>query len=417
MKTALAPSSGTSKSFLGANEFFSSFSDKKSWEPEWLSSHRKTNWNLYQSLSGTKSKDDRWRFSPRSRFSYSKVSRLSSSSSHLSFKAVDESGVLVSSIEEVTRDQPDYLMNFQELKGPELGAQESFLLACAFAENGFHIRVGRNVRHTEPIVIDHTSPRSDEVAFHRNLIVMEPNSELILIERISSGNLDESGFLTNLTNVKVGNGAKLHRILIQNLDLNSTFHNLENFEIQRNSCLRNVSIQLGSAQARIETKGNLLETGANFENYALTLGKKDQLIDTRTMQHHLASNGRSDLVCKNALLDDSKIVFSGLIKVDERASFSDALQTNRNLLMSSDCEADSLPGLEILANEVKCSHGATSSRVDDKELFYFLSRGIHKSESEKLIALGFLDEIIQKINLADQIEIVRGLISGSFPKN
>jgi Fe-S cluster assembly protein SufD len=246
---------------------------------------------------------------------------------------------------------------------------------------------------------------------------MEPNSELILIERISSGNHDESGFLTNLTNVKVGNGAKLHRILIQNLDLNSTFHNLENFEIQRNSSLSNVSIQLGSAQARIETKGNLLETGANFENYALTLGKKDQLIDTRTMQHHLASNGRSDLVCKNALLDDSKIVFSGLIKVDERASFSDALQTNRNLLMSSDCEADSLPGLEILANEVKCSHGATSSRVDDKELFYFLSRGIHKSESEKLIALGFLDEIIQKINLADQIEIVRGLISGSFPKN
>jgi len=96
------------------------------------------------------------------------------------------------------------------------------------------------------------------------------------------------------------------------------------------------------------------------------------------------------------------------------ASNTNAYQTNRNLLLCNDAEADSLPGLEILANEVKCSHGATTSKIDEQELFYLLSRGIPLRSAEKLISLGFLDEVIEKANNEDLIEKVRDLIESKF---
>ena len=114
------------------------------------------------------------------------------------------------------------------------------------------------------------------------------------------------------------------------------------------------------------------------------------------------------------MLDQSKSIFSGMIKVENEARFTDALQTNRNLLMSDEAEADSMPGLEISANEVKCSHGATTSRIDEQELFYLLSRGIKKKNAEKLIALGFFEEIVEEIGLDEQLELARNLITQKF---
>jgi Fe-S cluster assembly protein SufD len=164
----------------------------------------------------------------------------------------------------------------------------------------------------------------------------------------------------------------------------------------------------------VESRGVIAGEGADFSNYSLSLGRKDQLFDQRTIQHHLAPNGKSNLLFKNALLDESKSIFSGLIKVDANAQNTDSFQTNRNLLLSGNAEADSLPGLEILANEVKCSHGATTSKIDEQELFYLQSRGISKTLAEKLIILGFFEEIISKAGSDDLVQLLRDLISDSF---
>jgi len=138
--------------------------------------------------------------------------------------------------------------------------------------------------------------------------------------------------------------------------------------------------------------------GANFDYGSVYLGKNDQLFDQRTIQVHEAPHCTSNLLCKNVLCNQSRSIFSGLIKVEEEAQHTDAYQTNRNLLLGSEGKADSLPGLEILANEVKCSHGATTSRIDPQDLFYLQSRGITSEKSEKLIALGFLNEPLMGIN-------------------
>jgi Fe-S cluster assembly protein SufD len=196
--------------------------------------------------------------------------------------------------------------------------------------------------------------------------------------------------------------------------IGSTFHNLENFDLHKDSSVVNVECFLGSEQSRIETKGNLLESGANFENFSFVSGRNRQLFDQRTEQHHHAPHCSSNLLSKNLLQDEAKSIFAGMIKVDPVAQQTNALQTNRNLLLSKEAEANSLPGLEILANDVRCTHGATTSRLDQEELFYLLSRGIDKKSAESLISLGFIEEIIAKINDDNLIQNIRDLVCNHF---
>ena len=120
------------------------------------------------------------------------------------------------------------------------------------------------------------------------------------------------------------------------------------------------------------------------------------------------------MLSKNVLQDESKSIFSGLIRVDADAQQTNALQTNRNLLLSKQAKADSLPGLEILANDVKCTHGATTSRINQEELFYLLSRGIAKKNAESLISLGFLEEIIGKIKNEKLVMEIRENVRKQF---
>ena len=148
----------------------------------------------------------------------------------------------------------------------------------------------------------------------------------------------------------------------------------------------------------------------------MTAGEKEQLFDQRTRQLHLAPHGRSDLLYKNALMDEAKSIFSGLIKVEEPAQQTDAYQTNRNLLLSPKAEADSLPGLEILANEVKCSHGATTGEIDSDQLFYLLSRGIPKATAEQLLVFGFLREVLQRIGDDSVTEFLHGPLEDKFAR-
>jgi Fe-S cluster assembly protein SufD len=114
------------------------------------------------------------------------------------------------------------------------------------------------------------------------------------------------------------------------------------------------------------------------------------------------------------LQDEAKSIFAGMIRVDPVAQQTNALQTNRNLLLSKEAEANSLPGLEILANDVSCTHGATTSRLDQEELFYLLSRGIDKKSAESLISLGFIEEIIARINDENLIQNIRNLVCDHF---
>jgi len=116
------------------------------------------------------------------------------------------------------------------------------------------------------------------------------------------------------------------------------------------------------------------------------------------LQDHASPHATSDLLYKNSLTDRSRNTFGGLIRVEPHAHFTDAYQTVRNLLLSDDAEANSMPGLEIMADNVKCSHGATSGQIDEDQLFYLLARGLPKSVAHRLLVIGFLEEVIERLD-------------------
>ena len=149
---------------------------------------------------------------------------------------------------------------------------------------------------------------------------------------------------------------------------------------------------------------------------SVNVPENNQEFDMRTMQLHEHANTTSNLLYKNALYDKSKTTFAGMIKVEEGAHFTDAYQTCRNLLMSDECEANSLPGLEIKADQVKCSHGSTSNPVAEEELFYLMSRGIEEAVSRQLVTFGFVKDAVDRLNNPQLEEVVLGKLERRFKK-
>jgi Fe-S cluster assembly protein SufD len=149
---------------------------------------------------------------------------------------------------------------------------------------------------------------------------------------------------------------------------------------------------------------DLVGQGARSDMLSVSLPIGEQIVDQRTLQRHKAPHATSDLLYKNALYGQSRSIFSGLIIVDEGAHYTDAYQTCRNLLNSNEAEATSLPGLEINADQVKCSHGATSGPISDEELFYLKARGISDSESRKLIIEGFLAGVVERFGNSELLD-------------
>jgi Fe-S cluster assembly protein SufD len=149
---------------------------------------------------------------------------------------------------------------------------------------------------------------------------------------------------------------------------------------------------------------------------ALTVARATQEFDQRTLQLHQAPNTKSDLLYKNVLQDSARTIFSGLIIVDPDAQKTDAYQSNRNLVLSDSAEANSLPGLEIQANDVRCTHGATTSRIDPEQEFYLRSRGLRREEAQELLIFGFFEEALNRLKSEEIHATLRQLLESHLQK-
>ncbi len=185
---------------------------------------------------------------------------------------------------------------------------------------------------------------------------------------------------------------------------------------KRDAKVLSLNVHLGARQARHESFSQLQAPGAHSEMLALTVAQHSQEFDQRTLQIHQAPNTGSNLLYKNALLDTAKTIFSGLIVVDPDAQKTDAYQSNRNLMLSDDAEAHSLPGLEIQANDVRCTHGATSSRIDAEKEFYLQARGIAPQQAQQLLVFGFFEEVLSKIENEQLHDTLSEIIRQKFKK-
>ena len=190
-----------------------------------------------------------------------------------------------------------------------------------------------------------------------------------------------------------------------------TFHqSVQRTLASRDAKVDTLNVGLGASVSRVDLNAQLLGPGGSSEMLGLYFGDGDQHFDFNTSQDHVEANTSSDLLYKGALDGDSRSVFRGIIHVYPGAQRTDAYQTNRNLLLSPGARADSLPNLEIEADDVKCSHAATVGQLDAESKFYLMSRGLDTVQAERLVVLGFLGDVLSRLPLGGVVEKVTRVI-------
>jgi Fe-S cluster assembly protein SufD len=189
---------------------------------------------------------------------------------------------------------------------------------------------------------------------------------------------------------------------------------VNNTVVARDAAAIALVLNLGGQMMRSEAVSHLRGPGGRSDMLSISAVEGTQICDQRTLQIHEAPNTASDLLYKNSLNDTARTIFTGLIRVDPGAHKTDAYQKVRNLLLSDEAEANSAPGLEIEADDVRCTHGATSGQVEVEELFYLLSRGIPLREAQRLVVFGFLNEVLDRLPDEALREMLRERLHGKL---
>jgi len=318
-------------------------------------------------------------------------------------------GVVVTTISEALRKHGELLKAHFMAQPQRLGSEKFACLHTAFLGDGAFIHVPRGVELTRPILVIHGAVGAGSAVFPHTLVVAEENSRATVIDFFTS---DGGGphFACGANDLYAGHGSHLTYVAVQNWAPETLSFQLNSTVVRRDARVQSLNLHLGARQARHESLSQLQAPGAFSEMLALSVASGAQEFDQRTLQVHQAPNTKSDLLYKNALLDTSKTIFSGLIIVDPDAQKTDAYQSNRNLVLSDGAEANSLPGLEIQANDVRCTHGATTSRVDPEQLFYLQSRGIQPRLARELLVFGFFEEVLNRLESDELHAVLRELL-------
>lgn len=285
-------------------------------------------------------------------------------------------------------------------------------LHAAFWTGGTLLYVPRGVRIEQPLFSLIGMSSAGQADLNHTLVILEEGAEATLVQETTShGRTVAPGLHVGAVEVFVGDGASLRFVNIQNWD-SGTWH----FSRERALLGRGASIQwtvggLGSRLAKVNQDVKLLGQGARAQVNGVMFTAGRQNLTYLTRQDHVAPNTTSDLLYKAGLKDQSRVVWRGMIRVEKNAQKTDAYQKNDNLVLSDAARADSIPGLEIEANDVRCTHGATAGRVDEEMVFYLRSRGISRDEAVRLIVEGFFANVYDRIALEAVQETLRRAVA------
>jgi Fe-S cluster assembly protein SufD len=322
-------------------------------------------------------------------------------------------GVIITTLSNAATKHAELLRAHFMAQPQKLGSEKFAALHAAFVADGAFIYVPRGVELSEPIVVTHLAREAGSAVFPHTLVIAEENSKVTVVDYFASSDAT-AHFACGANDLYAAHGAQLTYVAAQNWSRETLSFQFNSTVVRRDARVQSLNLHLGARQARHESLSQLQAPGALSEMLALTVATGAREFDQRTLQLHQAPNTKSDLLYKNALRDQAKTIFSGLIIVDPDAQKTDAYQSNRNLMLSDGAEANSLPGLEIQANDVRCTHGATSSRIDPEQEFYLQARGIAKAAADELLTFGFFEEVLAKLENASLHDALAGLIKSQF---
>jgi Fe-S cluster assembly protein SufD len=257
------------------------------------------------------------------------------------------------------------------------------------------VRIPRNVVVGETIVVTHRVPEAGAASFPRLVVDAGENSDVTVVERFVGGG--GGSLMVPRLYVRAQQSARLHYVGINELDASTWLLGHQQAEGHRDSSTQLGTIALGGDYARVRTDASGVGAGASTSQIAVYFASGTQMHDFRTLQDHVAPKTHSDLLFKGALGGTARSVYTGLIRIGPQAKGSAAFQTNRNLTLSEGAWAESVPNLEIETNDVKCSHASTVGPIDEDQRFYLESRGLPPEVAERLVVLGFFDEVLERL--------------------
>jgi Fe-S cluster assembly protein SufD len=396
--------------------------------PDWFRDQQREAWKQFQSLSSPTRKDQLWRFSSvdlldLSPFNFSnrmsdddrdnilKYSRgLDEVAARMIFagdqlverdvvsEQLKKRGVIFQPLERAMVEHADLFRKHFMSQPTVLGSAKFAALHKALVSSGTFLFVPRGLAIDLPIEIFHWLRGENVSVFPHLLLVADELAKVTVIEHFSSCDKIAAGFACGVNDLIAGPGAKITYVCAQTWGENVRALQMNTTTVDHDASATSLNLNLGGRYSRFESLSRLIGEGARSDLLAVAVATGEQEFDARTLQDHLSPRTSSDLLYKNALDDRARCTFGGLIRVEPHAHFTDAYQKVRNLLLSDDSEANSMPGLEILADNVRCTHGATSGQINEDELFYLRSRGIPIPVAQRLIVTGFLNEVIQRID-------------------
>jgi len=369
-------------------------------EPSWLAERRMAAFDVFEKLDPPDPKGEEWRYTDVRRFDFDRFDAPVPTEGvpELSPEAAAR-GVIVTDLWSAAQDHPELL---EEHFFTEVPIEEHKFTALhgAFLSDGVLVYVPKGVEVELPLSIARKVAGGGSVFPHTTIVVDELAS-LTFVDRFGSEDLSEPSVCASVVEVEARRGATVNYISLQQWGSSVHHFQTQRFTGQRDSTVRSLAVNLGSAFARTQVESVLKGEGSFSEMLGLYFADSEQHFAQRTLQSHNAAHTTSDLLYKGALKEKSRSEYSGLIKVLRGAQGTDAYQANRNLLLSEESMARSIPQLEIEANEVRCTHGATVSPVEEEHLFYLMSRGIDRVTAQKLVVFGFFGDVLDRIRVAE----------------
>jgi len=358
--------------------------------PAWLSERRQKGASLAESLPLPDHKSKGWEFTDLSGLEIDAYEQAGAEA-----EIGGAEGATVVSLADAVSSHAELV---QEFLGSLVPAEDPFVARNeAGWSDGVLVHVPRGVKVAEPIRIEVPVDRDGAAIGWRTLVVLEEGAEAEVWEHWSSPGDEIDGLLNSVVELSVGQAATLRYVNTQDISERAWIFATQRAQVERDARLDWAALGFGSARGKVRMETKLAGPGSEARVTGGYAGGPGQHLDFDTIQEHAAPNTNSDLAFRGVLAAGSTAVWRGMIKVDPGAQQTDAFQESRNLLLSTDAHADAIPGLEILADDVRCTHAAAIAQVDKEQLFYLTSRGLGDGPAKALIIEGFLESLVERL--------------------
>jgi len=397
-------------------------------EPEWLRAQRRSAFQIYQNLDLPSPTDEEWRRTDIKGLDLESFAAIEEAHGSPAVEAISDlsailrqrgsepgvvemdpdlaaRGVIFMPLSQAAREQPELVR--KHLFKQAVAERDKFsALHCALFSGGSFLFVPPGLRIERPIVSQYWSGVGGAAVLPHTLIVAGEGSEFNYVDEFLSPELERPALTSGSSEIYLGPGANVSYVSLQRWGRHAWQFANTMAHLERESQLRVFSVGLGGHFSRTRVEARMEGLGSSAFLKGLFFGSADQFFDFHTLQQHQVGNTTSDLLFKGALKDSARSVYAGLIRIEKGATQSNAYQANRNLLLSDQAKAQSIPMLEILNNEVRCTHGATVAPVEPSHLFYLQSRGIPASVAERMLVRGFFSEVLAGIPVAQARDLV-----------